>query len=191
MVHDELFFETVKCDDGMAYNLEYHCRRIARTIMINVNLQEYILPISDDFLKCKVFYDHYGVIDVEYTPYIKRIINSFKLMYDDTIEYKCKSVNRDHINTLFEQRGNADDIIIVKDGFITDTSIANLAIYDGTSWLTPKGSLLRGTMQEQLLDKKELIQANISVEMLKNAKKIALLNAMVGMNVLENFTIIE
>lgn len=191
MLNDEVFFETVKCDDGMAYNLEYHCRRIARTIMININLQEYILPISDDFLKCKVLYDQYGVIDVEYTPYIKRIINSFKLIYDDTIEYKCKSVNRDHINQLFDQRGSADEIIMVKNGFITDTSIANLAVFDGTSWLTPKIPLLRGTMQEQLLDKKELIQANISVEMLKKAQKIAVLNAMVGMNILDNFTIIE
>lgn len=191
MQNDEIFFETIKCDDGTAYNLEYHCRRIARTIMLNINLQEYILPISDDFLKCKVLYDHYGVLDVEYTPYIKRIIKSFKLMYDDTIEYKSKSLNRDAIDHLFEQRGSADEIIIVKNGYITDTSIANIAIFDGISWLTPKIPLLRGTMQEQLLDNKELIQANISVEMLKNAKKIALLNAMMGMNVIEAFTIYE
>lgn len=191
MQNNELFFETIKCEDGAAYNLEYHCRRIARTIMININLQEYILPINDDFLKCKVIYDKYGVIDVLYEPYIKRLMKSFKIIYDDTIEYKHKSTNRQALDSLYSQKQNADEIIIVKNGWITDTSIANIAIYDGFNWLTPKTPLLRGTTQERLLEQKELIQANISVEMLKNAKKIALLNAMVGMNILENYTLFE
>lgn len=191
MQKNELFFETIKCDDGAAYHLEYHCRRIARTIMININLQEYILPISDDFLKCKVIYDKYGVLDVLYEPYVKRLVRSFKIIHDDTIEYKHKSMNRNAIDELYAQKQNADEIIIVKNGWITDTSIANIAIYDGFNWLTPKIPLLRGTTQERLVDNKELIQANISVEMLKNAQKIALLNAMVGMNILENYTLIE
>lgn len=191
MGNNEIFFETVKCDDGIAYNLEYHCQRIARTIMININLHEYILPISDDFLKCKVLYDKYGVLDVVYEPYIKRIIKSFKIIQDDTIEYKNKSLNRDAINRLCEQKGNADEIIIVKNGLVTDTSIANIAIFDGTSWLTPKLPLLRGTTQERLVGNKELIQANITVPMLKKAKKIALLNAMIGMNVLEDYSFLE
>lgn len=191
MQKNELFFETIKCDDGAAYHLEYHCRRIARTIMININLQEYILPISDDFLKCKVIYDKYGVLDVLYEPYVKRLVRSFKIIHDDTIEYKHKSMNRNAIDELYAQKQNADEIIIVKNGWITDTSIANIAIYDGFNWLTPKIPLLRGTTQERFVDNKELIQANISVEMLKNAQKIALLNAMVGMNILENYTLIE
>ncbi len=191
MRNNEIFFETVKCDDGIAYNLEYHCQRIARTIMININLHEYILPISDDFLKCKVLYDKYGVLDVLYEPYIKRLIKSFKIIYDDKIEYKHKSLNRDAINALYAKKGDADEIIIVKNGWVTDTSIANIAIFDGTNWLTPKMPLLRGTTQERLVHDKELIQANISVDMLKKAKKIAVLNAMVDMNVLEDYSFLE
>ncbi|MFA6788456.1 MAG: aminotransferase class IV [Arcobacteraceae bacterium] len=191
MQKNELFFETVKCEDGAAYNLEYHCQRIARTIMININLQEYILPINDDFLKCKVIYDKYGVLDVLYEPYVKRLIKSFKIIHDDTIEYKHKYLNREAIEVLYEKKGNADEIIIVKNGWITDTSIANIAIFDGSNWLTPSVPLLRGTTRERLLHDKELIQANISVEMLKNAKKIALLNAMIGMNVLEHYSFLE
>jgi 4-amino-4-deoxychorismate lyase len=191
MRNNEIFFETIKCDDGIAYNLEYHNQRIARTIMININLHEYILPISDDFLKCKVFYDKYGVLDVIYEPYVKRLIRTFKIVEDDTIEYKYKSMNREHINKLYAQKENADEIIIVKNGWVTDTSIANIAIFDGSNWLTTKMPLLRGTTQERLLDNKELIQTNISVDMLKNAQKIALLNAMVGMNILEHYSFLE
>lgn len=191
MQNNEIFFETIKCDEGIAYNLDYHNQRIARTIMININLHEYILPISDDFLKCKVLYDKYGVLDVLYEPYVKRLIRTFKIVEDNTIEYKYKSMNREHINELFAQKESADEIIIVKNGWVTDTSIANIAIFDGSNWLTTKIPLLRGTTQERLVENKELIQTNISVDMLKNAQKIALLNAMVGMNILEHYSFLE
>lgn len=186
-----LYFETIKCDDGISYNLEYHNRRVARTILLNINLQEYILPITDDFLKCKVLYDQYGILDVEYTPYKKRNITTFKLIYDDDIEYKHKSVERTCIDRLFEQRNSADEIIIVKDGLLTDTSIANIALFDGSNWLTPKKPLLLGTTRERLLHDKEIIEADLNVEDLKKAEKIALLNAMIGMDVLEDYSLLE
>ncbi len=191
MEKNEIFFETVKCDDGVAYNLDYHNRRIARTIMINIYLQEYILPISDELLKCKVLYDKYGVLDVLFERYKKREIKSFKLIYDDNIIYKNKSTNRSQLEKLFDLKNEADEIIIIKNGLVTDTSIANIAIFDGNIWLTPKTSLLRGTTQERLIENKQLIQTDISVEMLKKAKKIALLNAMIGMDVLENYSFLE
>ena len=190
MQNDEMFFETVKCDDGISYHLDYHNRRIARTIALNINLQEYILPINDDFLKCKVIYDRYGILDVMYEPYLKKEIKTFKIIEDNAIDYKFKSTNRSAINNLFEQRGNADEIIIVKDGYITDTSIANIAIFNGENWLTTKKPLLYGTTRERLLDNRELIEKDITVEMLKKAKKIALLNAMIGMNILEDYSLL-
>lgn len=186
----EIFFETIKCDDGIAYNLDYHCQRIARTIMININLQEYVLPINDDFLKCKVLYNKHGVIDVFYEPYVKKIFKSFKIVNDNSIEYKYKSTNRKELNSLFEKKNNCDEIIIVKNGLVTDTSIANIAIFDGEFWLTTKRPLLRGTTQARLLKEKEIFAADISVEMLKKAKKIALLNAMMGMKEIVCYTII-
>ncbi|MFA7083986.1 MAG: aminotransferase class IV [Arcobacteraceae bacterium] len=191
MKKSEVFFETIKCDDGIAYNLDYHCQRIARTIMININLHEYVLPINDDFLRCKVLYNKHGVIDVLYEPYIKRIFKKFKIIHDDTIEYKYKSTNREQLNALLNKKEQSDEIIIVKNGFVTDTSISNIAIYDGEFWITSKTPLLRGTTQERLIKEKEVFAANISVEMLKNAKKIALLNAMMGMRIITDYSILE
>lgn len=191
MQENALYFETIKCDDGISYHLEYHNRRIARTILMNINLQEYILPINDDYLKCKVLYDQYGIVDVQYCTYEKRAINSFKLIYDDAIEYKYKSVDRSCIEQLFSQRQEADEIIIVKEGLLTDTSIANIALFDGTNWLTPKKPLLLGTTRERLLHDKELIEADLTVEDLKKAQKVALLNAMVGMDILNDYSLLE
>lgn len=190
MNEEETYFETIKCDDGIAFNLEYHNRRIARTISLNINLQEYILPINDNFLKCKVLYDEYGVVDVEYSEYEKRTIQSFKIIEDNSIEYVKKSLDRSVLELAFSQRQTADEIIIVKDGFLTDTSISNIALYDGSHWLTPKKPLLLGTTRERLLEHKELIEADLTLADLKSAKKIALLNAMIGMDVLEDYSLL-
>ena len=92
------------------------------------------------------------------------------------------------MNILFEKKDKADEIIIVKNGYITDTSIANIVIYDGTSWLTPKVPLLRGTARARLLEEKEIIEANITVKMLLKSQKLALLNAMIGMDIIEDYS---
>ena len=37
-------FETIKCDDFWSFNLEYHNKRVANTIGLNIDLQN-IYPI--------------------------------------------------------------------------------------------------------------------------------------------------
>lgn len=186
---EEIFFETIKCEDYEIFNLEYHQKRVARTIGININLQDYIYPISEELLRCKVVYDKNEVLDVQYFPYNKREISSFKIIFDDNIDYHKKYLNRDKLDSLFAQRGHCDEIIIVKNGVVTDTSIANIAIfYDGV-WTTSKNSLLDGTTKDRLVEEKKLIEKDISLEMLKNSSKIALMNAMIGFDIKDEYYI--
>ena len=35
---EEIFFETIKCEDYEIFNLEYHQKRVAKTIGVNINL---------------------------------------------------------------------------------------------------------------------------------------------------------
>jgi 4-amino-4-deoxychorismate lyase len=44
-----------------------------------------------------------------------------------------------------------DDIIIVRNGFVTDASYANLIFRKGDEWFTPATFLLAGTMRAFLL----------------------------------------
>ena len=81
------YFETIKCEDFEVFNLDYHQKRVANTIGLNINLQEYINPISEELLRCKLIYDENGVVDVLYFPYKKREIKSFKIIFDNEIEY--------------------------------------------------------------------------------------------------------
>jgi 4-amino-4-deoxychorismate lyase len=179
------FFETIRCQDGDIFHLTYHQKRIARTIGLNINLSDYIYPPSNKLLKCKIIYNKNGILDIKYTQYRPKIITTFKLIYDDNIEYKYKMLNRENLDNLYTKKGLADEIIIVKNGLITDTTIANIAIYNGTFWITPKSPLLFGTTRNRLLNEDKLIEKDITVDELLLAKKIALMNAMIDFKILE------
>jgi len=175
----EQYFETIKCDDYEVFNLDYHKRRIVNTIGLNIALEEYIYPPSKDLLKCKLIYDESGIINIEYTPYKMRVIDTLKLIYDDNISYKYKLILRDNIDKLYMKREDCDDIVIVKNGLITDTSIANIAVMIDDIWYTPKTPLLYGTSRARYLDAKVISEKDITVDEFNKASKIALMNAMI------------
>ena len=100
-MNENIYFETIKCEDFEIFNLEYHNKRVANTIGLNINLQEYIYPPNEENLRCKLTYNDYEVLNVEYFPYKKREINSFKLVFDDGISYDKKYLNRENLDNLF------------------------------------------------------------------------------------------
>uniref|UniRef100_UPI00404881F9 aminotransferase class IV family protein n=1 Tax=Aliarcobacter sp. TaxID=2321116 RepID=UPI00404881F9 len=182
------YFETIKCEDFEVFNLEYHNKRVSNTIAMNLNLQEYIYPLSSELLRCKLIYDESGILEVNYFSYKKRDINNFKLLYSDEIEYSKKYLDRNKLDKLYENKENCDEIIIIKKGLVTDTSIANIAIFYDNTWLTPKTPLLFGTTRARLLDEKLLVEKDITVEMLKSCEKLALMNAMIGFYEIKDYS---
>ncbi|MDN5048851.1 aminotransferase class IV family protein [Aliarcobacter butzleri] len=185
------YFETIKCEDFEVFNLDYHQKRVANTIGLNINLQEYINPISEELLRCKLIYDENGVVDVLYFPYKKREIKSFKIIFDNEIEYSKKYLNRAKLDELYEKRDDCDEVIIIKNEIVTDTTIANIAIFYENSWITSKNCLLGGTTRARLLEEKKLFEKDITLDMLKNASKVALMNTMIGFDEIKNFKIKE
>ena len=99
----------------------------------------------------------------------------------DRIDYSFKSADRSSLNRLTAQKGDCDEIIIVKNGLVTDTSFTNIAVFDGEQWLTPRHPLLMGTKRACLLEKRILKEADISVEALMRAQKVSLINAMIDL----------
>lgn len=186
----QAYFETIKCFDEEVFNLNYHQARISKTIGLNINLHEYIFPPNTELLRCKVIYDESGILSVDFYPYEKREIKSFKLVYDDNVEYSKKKVDRKCLDDLYAKKDKADEIIIIKDSFVTDTSIANIAIEFEGIWITPKKPLLIGTTRTRLLEDNILKEKDITVDMLKDTKKIALMNAMIDFDVKDEFILI-
>ena len=72
-----------------------------------------------------------------------------------------------------------EKIVIVKQGFITDTSYANIVFFDGHKWFTPVSPLLKGTKRTFLLDKKIIEETEIRIDDLEKFKKARLINAMI------------
>ncbi len=185
------FVETIKILDGKIHNLEYHQLRYESVlnsfgVEVYQSLCDFIEPPEWGLYRCRLLYNKES-IEVEYHPYKKREISSFKLMFDNDISYSQKSINREHIDTLFEQREDADEILIIKNLMVTDTSIANIAFYRDGSWLTPREPLLKGTTRERLLDEGVIQEADIKANELRSFSKIALLNAMIEFDIIDEF----
>ena len=92
------------------------------------------------------------------------------------------------LDKLFTQKDDCDEIIIIKNKIVTDTSIANIAIFHNGVWITSKNCLLKGTTRNRLLEDKFLVEKNITLNMLKKASKIALMNAMIDFDIKENYS---
>jgi len=112
------------------------------------------------------------------TPYVYKSISSLQLVEDNHIEYAHKWEDRSALNTLFLKRGNCDDILIVKNGQLTDTSYGNIAFFKNGKWFTPNQPLLEGTARARLLEEKKLNAIPISIENLFTFERFKMINAM-------------
>ena len=106
--------------------------------------------LSNSVNKCRIIYGN-EIQRIEFSEYIPRKITSLKLVQADTVDYSYKYEDRSILNDLIGGL-TEDDIIIVKNGSLTDASYANLAFYDGETWFTPDTYLLPGTRREQLIE---------------------------------------
>ncbi len=183
---DVCFTEVIKVLDGKFCNLQLHQERINRTAQhffhTNIPLRLMIKDIPNQFreglVKCRIVYS-YHLIKVEYEHYHFRQINSLKLVEDNNIEYSYKSTDRHLLISLFKQRGYADDILIVKNGHITDTSFTNVVFENAFGLFTPSTYLLAGTKRQQLLDQCLIKETDIPLSDLNNYSKLYLINAMI------------
>ncbi|TAF64463.1 MAG: hypothetical protein EAZ55_11550 [Cytophagales bacterium] len=115
----------------------------------------------------------------ELIPYERPKIESLRLVTDNCIGYHWKSLNRDSIQRLYLQKANADDILIVKNSLITDSSYMNVAFLDkNDKWLTPQTPLLGGTQRAYLLSKGIIEEATIGVDDVFKFSHIRLFNAL-------------
>ena len=108
------------------------------------------------------------MIRVEYFPYHVRPVHSLQLVVQDDIDYRYKQADRRVLDEAFALRDTADDVLIVRHGLLTDTSIANIALWDGCEWHTPAQPLLAGTQRRYLLDTGQIKETDIPVASLGN-----------------------
>lgn len=181
-----LCFETICVENRLFKNLSYHEARLNKTrhglygYTDFWNLSELlVIPESVDsgMHKCRVSYSD-GVDVIKWEPYSRRSIRKIRRVYHDEIDYSYKYDNRDTLDTLFAERGDADEILIIKKGLVTDSNYCNVAFLDRTRWLTPHAPLLPGTQRAFLLDNRMIEAAEIREKDIPAFSHIRLFNAM-------------
>ena len=192
-VTSTLLLETIKIEDGEVFNLSYHQARCdeSRKALFDstdrLNLSSLIQAPPKGLYRCRILYDE-KMYSIEYIPYSPKEIHTLKIVSSD-LEYDHKYANRNTLNKLRQSEPDADDILIEKHGYLTDTTIANIAFYNGKQWFTPEKPLLKGTMRAKLLDEGFLHTRKIKKEEITDYTHVALMNAMIGFKILNNFTI--
>lgn len=180
--------ESIRLQHGNFHRLNYHQQRMDRsvkelsggrnTISLFEHLKKIHIP-KTGLYKCRVVYAD-KIESVELIPYEIKPVNSLRVVYDPEIEYGHKYHDRTRIHALFTQRQYCDDVLIVRNGFVTDSSYSNIIFYDGVNWITPSAPLLKGTMRQFLLDTAEIKSAPVTVQDIPSFKKFRLINSMLA-----------
>ncbi len=178
------FIETICLENGDYPLLDFHQQRVChvfqshfpgmepldlRDIMPKLNFQERH--------KVRLVYGRDEYV-IEHEKHEQRKIGHLKMVEDDSIEYSFKYLDRSRLQKLFDRRGDADEILIIRNGQITDSFYANVVFHDGYKWITPDSCLLRGVRREMLLREKLIKEQRITASDIPGFQKAGLINAL-------------
>ncbi len=178
--------ESIRLENGTYANLEYHQSRMERSCSelgiayTSLPLQEFLNHINSPkkgLWKCRVGYST-CIEKIEFKAYKIKAVNSLKVVHDNSIDYSHKYEERSRLTSLYNQRSDCDDIIIVKNGLVTDSYYGNLLFLKTGVWYTPSSYLLPGTMRQRLIDLGQVVERDIRLEDIAGYEKVKIVNAM-------------
>ena len=186
-----LLVETIRTEEGRLLNISFHNERMKRSLygifgLKNETDLEKLIVVPEfarkGIYKCRVEYDQ-KIRKIDFFLYKIKPVNSLKLIENNEIDYRFKFLNREAIDRLMANRGECDDIIIIKNGFVTDSSYANLIFMDRSgNQVTPETFLLKGTRRESMLKQGLITEKKINYSDINKYIKVKLINAMIGLN---------
>jgi 4-amino-4-deoxychorismate lyase len=181
-------FESIKVVDGVAQHLGLHSARMNRSRrqlfgpVSAIDLDQELPPLlrsASGLCKCRVVYDR-EIRTVECAPYQQRRISGLVLVDNNEIRYDHKYLDRSALEQ-FSGVAETEEVVIVQDGFITDTRYSNIVLTDGQIRVTPARPLLRGIQREYLLSIGVIREEEVRAEDIPRFKKIVLINAMMDL----------
>ena len=183
-----LLFETIKLENGVFHNLRLHAERINDARKKLFNLPDKIelsieLKVPESFskglYKCRIDYDK-GIQKISFEKYKARKIGALQLVHCDNISYNFKFSDRSCFDKI-KRQSKGNEILIIRNGLITDTSFSNIVFFDGQKWITPSSPLLEGTRRKELLSKGKILEQKIGPSDIKSFTKARLINAMLDL----------
>ncbi len=137
--------------------------------------------VDDRRHKCRLLYGR-RIGTPQFEPYHPQRVTSLRAVAAESLDYHLKYADRRLLTELRKRRGECDEIIIVVDGMVTDTSYSNLAFFDGSRWYTPDTPLLAGTKRDELIRTGTLEVARIAVSDIHRYERASLINSMLDLD---------
>ncbi len=181
-----MFLETIKCENGKLVNLDLHQDRMSTVRLTYFSSAEELTlssivkvppKCSKGLFRCRVLYSD-KIHKIEFLPHQSRTIKSLKLVEGHSIDYKFKYSDRKELEYLYSQRDSCDEIIIVRNNFISDSFFSNILFFDGYKWWTSDTPLLEGTQRARLLQLGKVHLSRITLNDLPRFTKVGLVNAL-------------
>ncbi|WP_114822040.1 aminotransferase class IV [Chryseobacterium sp. KLBC 52] len=179
------FIESIKVEDQEVFLLDLHQKRVNQTFShfgkedsidlakIYKNLQH----DEDGLFKLRIAYDLDKRIRTQMIPYAIPEIQDFQLVENNSFDYSFKFEDRKELDKM-KMKSKAEEIIIVKNNHITDTSFSNLLFLKGKDWFTPSTYLLNGVQRQHLLKQKKIKETEITLQNIKQFTHFQIINAL-------------
>jgi para-aminobenzoate synthetase/4-amino-4-deoxychorismate lyase len=191
---DFQLLETMLYDNGIVY-LNEHIQRLTRSaaqLGFNLDISELVQrlsAISGPSQRLRLLLSRDGIITLEAFPFIVqqkprcRIALSCEPVDSDTLMLYHKTTCREIYNKAKDTFPAADDVILWNTrGEVTESTIANVVARIDGKLVTPPLScgLLPGTMRAALLQQGKISERVISLDELREADEIFLINSLRG-----------
>ncbi|MGL6127368.1 aminotransferase class IV [Chryseobacterium artocarpi] len=179
------FIESIKVEDQEIFLLDLHQKRINQTFSHfgkedSIDLAKIFKNLQHDedgLFKLRIAYDLDKRIRTQMIPYAIPEIQDFQLVENNSFDYSFKFEDRKELDKM-KMKAKAEEIIIVKNNHITDTSFSNLLFLKGKEWFTPTTYLLNGVQRQHLLKQKKIKEAEITLQNIKQFTHFQIINAM-------------
>lgn len=188
-----LFLETMYYDYAGIRNLELHLERVQSSLIYAsggvlsgsayttfIQIKEILrsFRIPGNVQKVRMLYDDKG-LELEASHLHIQYPASFRCVeVDDGFDYSYKFSDRKILDEAFDKREDSEEVILIRKGYITDSSKANLAFRKNEVWYTPYFPLLAGTTWKKLVREKKIIPRPIHVDQIKLFDGVRTFNAL-------------
>lgn len=140
--------------------------------------------------KCRVVYSVSSdeallplcIHEITMTPYTMRPIRSLEIVEASSLDYHHKYADRSGLNQLVQNKSsNYDDVLIIQNGLVTDTSYCNIVFEKNGRYVTPLKPLLPGVRRSTLIDLGWIELADIPWDTIGEYDAVHLINAMIDL----------
>lgn len=179
------FIESIKVEDQEVFLLDYHQKRVNETFAHfgkegSLDLGKIFKNLEHDedgLYKLRIAYDLDKNYKTQLIPCAVPEIDDFQLIENNTFDYSFKFEDRRELEKM-KMASGAEEIIIVKNNHITDTSFSNLLFLKGKQWFTPSTYLLNGVQRQFLLKKGKIKETEITLQNLSEFSHFQIINAL-------------